>query len=959
MKWIDRLMGMHEKGMDFSDPQKVPKVPEDTKLARWSGIGQLPLTVKEWMSPITTTKEQAEELNNMSSFSDLINARMDLGGKYVLMDDLKTIGAVFEITPIVADARSEEYMNDILDKIIGILKDSIPRDAVSPWMMNVTLQDEGSMEGFKNTVSNYPQSEKIHNSEFTQEWTRILREHLDDVSDPNGLFEDRMVSGGIWYARYRKVRLYLWRKDPNTKKDHAPELGDVIDQLKSRFQAANIKVEQKPPSELYYWLSRFFVPANKDYIGFDIDKYLERHPYHDNEHFNCLGLFEDGATGDLVKDALHGQYPYSDEKGNWWFNEKPIRFVTVEKPTTEPQIGAISAELKNGDQRYALWDKMPTGAIYSQTIIFEAEDVIEEELAKMEANLIGSDEKSKMLKAQVTTARQEIANGNVALKSFVGVYVQGDDSDDLNRKLRQVTTWLDASGLKTIDPKLDLVSQDCFLRGIPFNFDRDYDRHPTLRRARKYFVKHLAKIIPFYGRSRGTGNPGFLFFNRGGEPFSFDPLKDRAKNAFALILGPTGSGKSALLNFIIAQYVAFYKARFFIIEKGKSFYLLGKFLQKFGVVVHQVTVTPDKPISLNPFNDACKLKEITEEENIDESGFETKHDLIGSMKEDIDLEDSTEDDQRDELGEMIIAAITMITGGEEKELDLIRRHERFDIMQAIVLAGKNTIDKGYTLPEDISKALFEMSKDPELSDKRCERLVEFSDNMKMFCSGVRGKFFNRPGETWPDADVTIFDIGMMVSDEYADMLGVSMISMLNKVISIAEANQYTGRPIITLADEGHITTTNPLIAPIVTNMTKMSRKLNLWFWLATQNLSDFKDSASKMLSNMEWWITMSTTQDEVEQISRFKALTKDQELLLLAARKEPGKYTEGVVMSDDLLSLFRNVPPSIAMALAQTEGHEKLARKKLMDKHGISELDAAYMIADQMRERRKKPKNVA
>jgi len=737
-------------------------------------------------------------------------------------------------------------------------------------------------------------------------------------------------------------------------------LEDVIDQLKSRFEAANIKVEQKPPSELYYWLSRFFVPANKDYIGFDIDEYLERHPYHDDESLKLLGLFDDGATGDLVKDALHGQYPYSDGNGNWWFNEKPTRFVTIEQPTVEPRIGAISAELKNGDQRYALWDKMPTGAIYSQTIIFEAEDVIEEELAKMESNLIGSDEKSKMRKAQITTARQEIANGNIVLKSFTGVYVQADDLEDLNRRLRQVTTWLDASGLKTIDPKLDLVAQDCFIRGIPFNFDRDHDRHPTLRRARKYFVKHLAKIIPFYGRSRGTGNPGFLFFNRGGEPFSFDPLKDRAKNAFALILGPTGSGKSAFLNFVIAQYVAFYGARFFIIEKGKSFYLLGKFLQRFGVKVHQVTVTPNNPISLNPFNNACNLLEVIHETQVLDKGREDPNHLNENDNSDID-ENEVEDDQRDELGEMLVAVVTMVTGGEIKELHFLRRHERFDLKRAIIKAGIHTIKRGYTLPEDIRDALRSMSKDTdnELSDNRRERLTEFADNMQTWCEGVRGKFFNRPGEAWPDADVTIFDVGMMVSADNADMLGVSVISMLNKIISIAERDQYSGRPTITLADEGHLTTTNPLIAPIVTNMTKMARKLNLWFWLATQNLKDFKDESSKMLSNFEWWITMSSTQDEVDQISRFRALTKDQELLLLAARKEPGKYTEGVVMSDDLLSLFRNVPPSIAMALAQTEGHEKLARKKLMDEHGISELDAAYMIAEKMRKDRKKPRNAA
>jgi len=186
-----------------------------------------------------------------------------------------------------------------------------------------------------------------------------------------------------------------------------------------------------------------------------------------------------------------------------------------------------------------------------------------------------------------------------------------------------------------------------------------------------------------------------------------------------------------------------------------------------------------------------------------------------------------------------------------------------------------------------------------------------------------------------------------------------MVSMLNKVISIAEANQYSNRPIITLADEGHITTTNPLIAPIVTNMTKMARKLGLWFWLATQNLSDFKETSRKMLSNMEWWITMSTTQDEVDQIKRFKLLNEDQISMLLAARKEPGKYTEGVVLSDNLLSLFRNVPPALVMALAQTEGSEKAVRRELMEKYDCTELEAAYKVAEEMTAGRKGNKHVA
>jgi len=948
MKWIDRLLGLGGKDPEVID-EPVPDGPGIKR--RWTGNGLLPLTEKQWKSPITTTDEQAMELNDMESFTDLINARMDLDGQYVLMSDMNTTGAVFEVTPVVADARSPEYMAEVLNNISGILKDSIPRDAQSPWIMQVTLQDEGSMKHFKEGLSDYP-VEDARETEFTKEWIRILHEHMDDVADPNGLFVDKMVSGGIWYARFRKIRIYLWRNKPNVKRDFGAPIGEVIDQMTGRFKAAGIQVEQRPTSDLYEWLSRFFVPAGQDYIGMDINDYLDLHPYHDDDQMRLLGIFEDGASGDLPRSALHGTRPYSDDKGNWYFCGKPTRFITVQEITQKPKIGHLSAELQSGDHRYALWDQMPPGATWSQTIIFEAEDVITEELDKFEGRVLGDDEKSKQIKEKIQEARVQIARGNLILKSFMGVYVQAENHHELEKLSRNVGVLLDSKNLKTVPVNMDLIAQDCFIRGLPFNFDPDHDKSSSIRRARKYFIDHLARLVPFYGRSRGTGNPAFMFFNRGGEPFTFDPLKDRLKNAFTLILGPTGSGKSALLNLLIAQYVAFYNAQFFIIEKGKSFYLLGKFLQKFGVKVNQVTVTPDKPVSLNPFNDACKLPEVLEGEKVDEFEFDTRHDMLAEDAK--DEEENLEDAQRDELGEMILAAITMITGGEEKELDLLRRHERFDIMQAIIDAGRRTMERGYTLPEDISKSLRTMSEDTEnYTDDRRARLREFSDNMQLFCTGVRGNFFNRPGEAWPEADVTIFDIGMMTSDQYSDMLGVSMVSMLNKVISIAEANQYNNRPIIALADEGHITTTNPLIAPIVTNMTKMARKLGLWFWLATQNLSDFKDSARKMLSNMEWWITMSTGRDEVEQISRFKDLTKDQELLLLAARKEPGKYTEGVVMSDNLLSLFRNVPPAIAMALAQTEGHEKTERKRLMDEHGISELDAAYMIADQMRKSRK------
>jgi hypothetical protein len=85
---------------------------------------------------------------------------------------------------------------------------------------------------------------------------------------------------------------------------------------------------------------------------------------------------------------------------------------------------------------------------------------------------------------------------------------------------------------------------------------------------------------------------------------------------------------------------------------------------------------------------------------------------------------------------------------------------------------------------------------------------------------------------------------------------------------------------------------------------------------------------------------------QVEQIARFKDLTDVQRSLLLSARKEPGKYVESVVLSDNLEALFRNVPPPLSLALAMTEKHEKAERAAIMRERNCSEIEAVYAIAE-------------
>jgi len=297
---------------------------------------------------------------------------------------------------------------------------------------------------------------------------------------------------------------------------------------------------------------------------------------------------------------------------------------------------------------------------------------------------------------------------------------------------------------------------------------------------------------------------------------------------------------------------------------------------------------------------------------------------------------------------MEIAARIMITGGDEREDARMTRADRLLIRNAIFLAAKSVKEAGrdQVLTEDVVAALHTIGWDASLPEHRRNRALEMGDGMALFCSGLAGHFFNRPGKRWPEADVTILEMGILAREGYEDQLTVAYLSMMSHINDLVERHQSDARPTLVVTDEGHIITTNPLLARYVVKITKMWRKLGAWFWIATQNLEDFPDASRKMLNMMEWWLCLVMPKEEIEQIARFKDLSQEQRSLLLSARKEPGKYVEGVVLSDNLEALFRNVPPPLSLALAMTEKHEKAERAAIMQEKGCSELEAVYRMAE-------------
>ncbi|MCQ9422316.1 conjugative transfer ATPase [Pseudomonas sp. LJDD11] len=857
----------------------------------------------------------------------------------MLLQDGESVAAFFELSQIGTEGRQPEWLRTVRDTVENALQDSFEELENQPWIVQFYAQDEISWDHYLQQLASYVQP-RAQDSDFTRTYQEMFARHLQAISKPGGLFEDKTVTRLPWRGQSRRVRMVLYRHSKGTQghKGQSAEqmLNLVCDRLTGALTHAGVRTQRMDGGQIHDWLLRWFNP-HPDLLGpsaEDRTRFYQATRYPepaDAEEFEL-------ASGTDFSQRLFFNQPRSDiENGVWTFDNKPHRVITLDRLRSAPGTGHLTGETQKGsDAINALFDQMPEDTVMCLTMVITPQDMLESHLNLLAKKSVGDTVDSEQTREAVQGARALIGSAHKLYRTSLAFYLRGDDLTQLDSRTLHLTNVMLNAGLQPVRDDHEVAPLNSYLRWLPCVYN------PGARNADWYtqlmFTQHVANLAPVWGRSQGTGHPGITFFNRGGGPITIDPLNrlDRQMNAHLFLFGPTGSGKSATLNNILNQVTAIYRPRLFIVEAGNSFGLFAEFAKRHGLTVNRVKLAPGSGVSLAPFADACRLIETPGKVKT----------LDTDELDDPDTEPGNDEDERDVLGELEITARLMITGGEEKEDARMTRADRSLIRQCILNAAQTCVtQQRLVLTEDIRNALRDMGQDSTLPEPRRTRLLEMADAMDMFCQGADGDLFNRAGSPWPEVDITIVDLATYAREGYNAQLSIAYISLINTVNNIAERDQMLGRPIINVTDEGHIITKNPLLSPYVVKITKMWRKLGAWFWLATQNVDDLPKAAEPMLNMIEWWICLNMPPDEVEKIARFRELNESQKKLMLSARKESGKFTEGVILSKSVEVLFRAVPPSLYLAMAMTEPEEKAERFRVMNELGVGELDAAIEIA--------------
>ncbi|WP_340617109.1 conjugative transfer ATPase [Xenorhabdus entomophaga] len=866
-------------------------------------------------------------------------------GQCLLLDDGVSVGAVYRIEPVATEGRPLERLIEIRDQLEDAIQDSLEEDDISPWVVQFFCQDEDDSASYLSTLRDYVKP-WAQGTAFTDAFLAESERHLNSIAQPEGIFQDSLITGQPWRGQQRQTRMavYRWLPAHKSQANHSTlssvaALNQVCERLVSSLAAAGIVAVRQNGAQIHSWLLRHFNPspdwgmAKADFyhtVSYETPMQLE------------LPIYNDFA------ESLWFNPPVSDpENGLWWFDGLPHKAVPVERLRRPPEPGTLTGEVKRGDNINALMDMMPEGTVVSLTIVAQAQDTLEENFTRLAKNAVGENTESARVRQDVQEVKALLGRRHKLYRSVLTFLVRGNDVTDLNHRVYQLSSTLLSAGLQPVRPEFSVSPLNAYLRALPMCFNPQKDKKHWY--SRLTWVQHLAGLLPVTGRSTGTGHPGFSFFNRGGAPLTFDPMnkQDRTQNAHLLLFGPTGAGKSATLCASLVQLMAIHRPRLFIVEAGNSFGLLADYYASLGLTVNKIGIKPGCGVSLALFADAHQLLQLSPQQwRINEADIP-----------DTDESQDEGDEQRDILGEMEIAARLMITGGEKKEEERLTRSDRGLIREAIMMAAHTSHEEQRQMvASDLQNALYAIARNhqqdergqPLITAHRRARADEMAGAMSMFTQGFEGELFNRPGTPWPEVDVTLIDLGTLARENYSAQMALAMVSLINTVNNLAERDQYQDRELQLVIDEGHITTTNPLLSPYMTKVVKMWRKLGAWLWLATQNLADYPDTAEKMLNMAEWWLCLTMPPDEVEQIARFKKLTEEQKAVLLSASKLPRCYTEGVVLAKKIEALFRVVPPSLYLALGMTEKEEKAERRAIMREHQCSELEAAVLVAIRM-----------
>ena len=910
-------------------------------MLRLSGIAPL-------IGPIPLSEAQQQQLFRADpSFVDYFPlVDYDEQSGTFLMDDGLNVGAVYELSPADLDAKPQGSLT-LFNDALAMAMQQLPQEEDNPYVIQLFLENAPIQNLGDYLLRQLPQ--RLRQDRLSLAVVEMMRCHHELLTHELGAFPDSRVSQEKgWRVSTQKIYLCVYRLESESywkksRKSPAKALNDDIKGFLLALNGLQVASRVVDDRRLINWLGGYFSCGH----------FNERSQTAHTERRKLANYDVGQECFAIQPEYLRDEDP--QHRGIWKFGARYLRYLTTNGLQNVPIDGCLTLGQKNdsSDKKgsASIWEQMPPGTMMTWTIVPQPKAQIDLKIDRIMASAQqGASAEANWATQQAQTAKEESMRNNQRIYYCqIGAYISAPDKEELLDRTSVASNILGTSNcLSFIKPEYDLISQDSFIRALPFVYDFRHDRKAALR-ARMTYLSQLSATLPLFGSGKGSTHLCYLMFKRSGEPFMCNPFlkSDRARVAHQVVFGPTGSGKSATMNYMAMMSMAVNGARQFILDKGNSFGLLAQYYEAMGKKVARMTFNAASQDTFPPFFATREaLREV-----LDVTQYE-KAETAPRGDEDLD----TVDDERSYLSEMLNVLKIMVTGGRQRDAESLTQSDLAFLQDALIEALEKAVDtdRAHARPQDVYEAMRRRA-DSEPIETLAVRYRDFSAAVQLWTQGPRGRLFNQYGNGFDhDADLTLIETGSLTNEGNEDMFAVAGLSTLTNITALGERTQGDGRHTEVFVDEGHYWMHLPLLIRGMIQATKVWRKLGIWMIFATQDFSDFDQEAKKILSQSEFWWLLSMGEDEAAQVARFKDLTDEEKYLIRQAIIEKPYYTEGTVLSERFgCGLNRYIPPSLVLALAQTDQDEKSERKRRMREQGISELEAALQIGEEIDHKRR------
>lgn len=866
-----------------------------------------------------------------------------------LLQDGLSIGSGYELGSIPAEATSPEHLEAVFHKIRDTFASVVPLHKQDPWVMQMYVNDDYHLKPVLTHITQHL-APNIAKMPFTQDYLARLDDLFTKLVRPKGLFLDPKTDRP-YRGRRRRIRVLFYRqyKQIKTTREQALlEHQEVMAQIESKLKSPGLQLKKLTGTDYYQWWVRWFNPKPAITQG-NVEELLQGFPYPKGKQPAAYRLSQ----------AVFFSLPESNEQG-FVLDGYPHRILYVDGLRETPEIGLLSREKAqaNPQHRYALLDRLPEGAIYTIQVTFSNEEALDAHLMRLEKGIVGTNLKPQQVRDDIKTARNELSMGNRLFWVNQAIFFRAKTEDEalqIEKELKDL--FLDAK-MPLIPSHYDLHPINSYLNALPFNFVPAFARQ-YLRFDRLLYASELAALLPVYGRNQGARHlPCLTFFNRLGEPVLFDPLHTDfiSQNSHMALFANSGGGKSVAIGWIINTLMATKNARIVLFEMGNSFDRFLTHCRAHEKTVKQLLLSnqKSKAVPLNPFCEAYKaLSEISSHLSEEKAKqlAEKMMLLKNGLHEPANREEQAcNEESRSYMAELSLALRTMLTEANEIEEQCFTLADEtllIEVLSDAIFTSFHT-NIAQMLTEHVLSA-FARRMEKETVPRKKDRILEMHDRLKSYViNSNKSRFFNVPTEPLGDFDIFHIDVSAIKDDK--GKLALVMVSLLPRILAMAEETQNDNRPTFLFFDEAHIQFQIPSVVSSALLVAKVARKLGLWLVPSTQNVADMNsEMATKILSLIETWILLGIDEKELVDVQKFKQLTAEQIALIRDIDSQKGLYAEAVLLGSRYQGLFRVIPPRYILALLLNEKSEKAERHALEEQYDV--LKAAEIVAHRLENR--------